>query len=67
MRQCRICGCTESHTCDVLGIPCCWVEVDLCSACANVRQLLASEDAGLPWLITVLGEHAGRVLLADKT
>jgi hypothetical protein len=28
---CRVCGCTEDNACDE---GCCWVEPDLCSACA---------------------------------
>lgn len=50
----------------MLGIPCRWIEEDLCSACATLQQLIESEDAGYPWLLTVLGENAGRVLLADS-
>ena len=64
-RRCRVCGCTEARACEVLGIPCCWVTEDLCSACATIEQLVNSEDAGWPWLLTVLGEHAGRTL-ADQ-
>lgn len=30
-RQCRTCGCTDTHSCG----DCYWVEPDLCSACAN--------------------------------
>jgi hypothetical protein len=65
-RNCRVCGCTEEHACEVLGIPCCWVEWDLCSACATVGQLLSSEDAGWPWLLAVLGEHAGQLLMGEQ-
>lgn len=62
MRTCKRCGCTAQEPCEVLGVPCCWVQVDLCSACATLRELVRSEDAGLPWAITVMGEYAGRVL-----
>lgn len=31
---CRICGCTEHRACVVAGLPCHWIEPDLCSACA---------------------------------
>lgn len=65
MRKCRKCGCTDRRACLVLDVPCCWVAEDLCSACATVPQLLESEDAGFPWLMAVLGEHAGRVLLGQ--
>ena len=34
-RQCRVCGCTDYSPCiEPDGFPCCWVERDLCSACA---------------------------------
>ena len=34
-RRCRVCGCTNSSPCmEADGFPCCWVERDLCSACA---------------------------------
>ena len=65
MRSCKRCGCTDTSACSVLGVPCCWVEIDLCSACATLRELVRSEDAGLPWAITVMGEYAGRVLSAQ--
>lgn len=32
-RKCRKCGCTESRACLVEGVPCWWIEDDLCSAC----------------------------------
>jgi hypothetical protein len=46
-----------------LDVPCCWIDEDLCSSCATVGELLESEDAGLPWLLIVLGEHFGHLLL----
>lgn len=34
-RVCRVCGCTRwNPCCEADGFPCCWVERDLCSACA---------------------------------
>lgn len=39
-RQCRACGCTDSHACVTAAGPCCWVLEDvhtptgICSACA---------------------------------
>ena len=34
-RSCRGCGCTEARACvDTDGVPCHWVEWDLCSVCA---------------------------------
>ncbi len=36
-RLCRICACSEEDAClSGQGIACCWVEDDLCSACAPV-------------------------------
>lgn len=46
-------------------MPCCWIEEDLCSGCATLGQLLGSEDAGVPWLVTVVGEYFGRQMLTD--
>ena len=66
MKRCRVCNCTDRTPCHVLDVPCCWVEEDLCSACSTVSQLLRSEDLGLQWLITVMGEYAGRVLRGDQ-
>ena len=31
-QQCRVCGCGDLHSCCP---PCCWVERDLCSRCAQ--------------------------------
>ena len=62
-RRCSRCGCTEHDACQVLGVPCCWIREDLCSACATLAELIESEDAGYPWLMSVLGEHCGRLLI----
>jgi len=32
---CRVCGCTENNACMINGMPCHWVEPDLCSDCAD--------------------------------
>ncbi len=34
-RRCRDCGCTEETPCVTGGVPCHWVERDLCSACVS--------------------------------
>jgi hypothetical protein len=37
--RCRECGCTDDNCENCIektGEPCCWVEADLCSACAPV-------------------------------
>lgn len=37
--SCRVCGCTDFSPCvEADGFPCCWVEQDLCSACAYVSR-----------------------------
>lgn len=36
-RRCRICGCTDDRACVTDGVPCHWVEDDLCSACVPAR------------------------------
>ena len=37
-RPCRVCGCTAARACVTDGVPCHWVEADLCSACAGRGQ-----------------------------
>lgn len=32
-RKCRICECTNSKACMIEGVPCHWIEEDLCSSC----------------------------------
>ena len=32
---CRVCGCSEFNPCETDGVPCHWVEDDLCSACVG--------------------------------
>ena len=50
IQSCRVCGCTDFNACiEADGFPCCWVEKDLCSACAFFAQgdrvvLLEAED-----------------------
>lgn len=34
-RKCRVCGCTDLNACVTDGVPCHWVEEDLCSACVG--------------------------------
>lgn len=39
VQSCRVCGCTDFNACiEPDGFPCCWVERDLCSACAFFAQ-----------------------------
>ncbi|MDE0165218.1 MAG: hypothetical protein OXL36_08995 [Bryobacterales bacterium] len=39
VRSCRVCGCSDLDACiEPDGFPCCWVESDLCSACAFFAQ-----------------------------
>ena len=38
IRRCRVCGCTDedcSKCIERKGVPCVWVDEDLCSACAS--------------------------------
>lgn len=38
---CRVCGCTDDDACvDLDDLPCFWVAVDLCSACADIGEAL---------------------------
>jgi len=34
-QRCRVCGCTNEQACKTDDGPCCWIEVDLCSACVD--------------------------------
>lgn len=50
-RRCRQCGCTDydcSECVERTGLPCHWVEEDLCSAC--VEETLQNPDQALPAL-----------------
>jgi len=58
MTTCRECGCTDSAACLVAGVPCMWVEADLCSGCASVSQLLEAAG-GLAWVLLVAAHVAG--------
>lgn len=45
MRCCRICGCTDgncSQCAERTGESCGWAELDLCTACAEVAEVLAA-------------------------
>jgi hypothetical protein len=44
-RTCRICGCTDTTPCLVNGVPCWWVEVDLCSACEGKASAIGRRVA----------------------
>lgn len=42
-RLCRICACSELDAClSPSGLPCHWVDVDLCSACAGAIAIAAA-------------------------
>ena len=60
--KCRRCGCTEKCACSVAGIGCYWVEPDLCSMCASVRQVV-STPFGTAWFLSVLAEMAAASLM----
>ena len=37
---CRVCGCTQDNACiDPGGEPCIWIDVDLCSECADEPEV----------------------------
>jgi chromosome partitioning protein len=74
-RKCRICGCTEGdcrRCVEKTGIPCHWVEDDLCSACKTIVISLTSIKGGsgkshIAILLTKAFAAAGkRVLLIDS-
>lgn len=45
-RKCRACGCTDDKACVVKGVPCHWVEIDLCSACQPERGVSKRKRKG---------------------
>ena len=47
--RCKVCGCTDDHACVVREVPCCWIERDLCSACAPIATLVATAE-GREWV-----------------
>lgn len=59
---CRLCGCTEAAACSVMGVPCMWVNFNVCSSCASVSELL-DVQGGLAWLREVvrMAELVGEV------
>lgn len=42
-RACRMCGCTDERAC---SDGCCWVDIDLCSACEERAEFEAEAEAG---------------------
>lgn len=44
VRVCRACGCTDKAACVVAGVPCHWVEEDLCSACVEAPAKVEEDD-----------------------
>lgn len=53
-RKCRECGCTDLDCSQCIvrtGLPCCWVEEDLCSAC---------EQLGPPERVRAKGVRRGK-------
>jgi len=74
-RKCRVCGCTEGDCRKCLektGMPCHWVEEDLCSACRTKVIVLASIKGGTGktniaiCLAKALAAAEKRVLLIDS-
>jgi chromosome partitioning protein len=73
-RKCRVCGCTEGdcrQCVERTGMPCHWVEEDLCSACKTTVVSLASIKGGTGktniaiFLAKCLTAMKFRVLLID--
>jgi len=73
-RKCRICGCTDGdcrQCVEKTGIPCHWVEKDLCSACKTTVVSLASIKGGTGktniaiFIAKCLAAAGLRVLLID--
>lgn len=62
--RCRICGCSETNACVRDGVPCHWVEPDLCSACATATG--PTTDAG-PEILAQTKHPHGRRLQLDAT
>ena len=48
--SCRVCGCTDDNCTDCYqstGVPCHWMEPDLCSACAGNQDQYRLSPRGL--------------------
>lgn len=60
--KCRRCGCTEKNACSVAGVTCYWVEPDLCSMCASVREIV-STSYGTGWFLSVLAEKTAALVM----
>jgi hypothetical protein len=46
-RSCRVCGCTDDNCADCIektGLPCHWIEEDLCSACVPEGEPVIEKD-----------------------
>lgn len=46
VRSCRVCGCTDDDCLVCIlwtGIPCSWIEADLCSSCAPGAVVFSAE------------------------
>jgi len=61
LRKCRVCGCTDDGPCVVADVPCCWVQDDLCSACATISEIIES-SSGQRWLAYVHANLAVQAL-----
>ena len=54
--SCRECGCTDADPCiEDDGFPCCWVEDNLCSACAY-----GNKRTGSVALLEETRDHIGK-------
>ena len=51
VRRCRVCGCTDDDCRQCIaktGVPCHWVEDDLCSACVSTLETGATDPIRIP-------------------
>lgn len=55
VRQCSVCHCTEQDPCYVHGVSCCWLEEDLCAACAPIEKIV-TDPIGQVWNLEVIAE-----------
>lgn len=52
---CRVCGCTDDDCTQCYletGMPCHWVEADLCSRCALKPVKMSGDTGEQPWPLT---------------
>lgn len=53
-RKCRVCGCTDATPCMHTGLPCWWIEKDLCSDCASEEVSAKYDEDFEQFYLTVM-------------